>query len=181
MQNLSIITKQVRQAGQELLQTARLKKEQILVVGCSTSEIQGQKIGTHSNLAVAHAVLDGLVPLLADHHLYLAIQSCEHLNRALVIEAACGEKYHWEEVAVIPHEQAGGALAAAAMQRFNVPMVVESLQAHAGMDIGDTFIGMHLKRVVVPVRSSLPSIGQAHLTMARTRPMYIGGERARYQ
>lgn len=181
MQDLSIITKQVRQAGQELLKAAMLKKEHILVMGCSTSEIQGQKIGSYSNLAVAHAVLDGLMPLLADHHLYLAVQACEHLNRALVVEETCAEKYHWEEVAVIPHEQAGGALATAAIQRFKNPIVVERIQAHAGIDIGDTFIGMHLKRVVVPVRSSLPSIGQAHLSMARTRPMYIGGERARYR
>lgn len=181
MQDILEITRQTKQAVQELLQAANLKPEQIVVVGCSTSEIQGHKIGSHASLEIAKAVIDGLLPILFENRLYLAIQSCEHLNRVLVVETACAEKYGWEEVAVIPHEHAGGSLATAAMQAFHKPIVVEKIQAHAGIDIGDTFIGMHLKRVVVPVRPSFPAIGEAHLTMARTRPMFVGGERAQYR
>jgi len=179
--DLERITAEVRQALEDLLAAARLKREDILVTGCSTSEIAGQKIGTASNLDVAAAVMSGLYPVCRERGLFLAVQCCEHLNRALVVEKRCLEKYSLEEVTVFPVQGAGGSLAYLAMKTFEEPVVVENIRAHAGLDIGDTFIGMHLKPVAVPVRGSLQAIGMAHLTMARTRPKLIGGERARYQ
>jgi len=178
--SLTQITQDVRKALKELLEVASLKEKQILVVGCSTSEVAGRKIGTASSLDVAKALLEGIYPLILEYRLYLAIQCCEHLNRALVVEEEALEKYNLEQVTVYPVEKAGGSLAYQTMQTFPNPIVVEKIQGHAGMDIGDTFIGMHIKPVVVPVRSSLLTIGQAHLTMARTRPKLIGGERACY-
>lgn len=178
--DLKQITQDVRKALQELLEVASLKEKQILVVGCSTSEVAGQKIGTASSLDVAKALLAGIYPLVLANKLYLAVQCCEHLNRALVIEEEALEKYNLEQVTVYPVQKAGGSLAYQTMQTLPNPVVVEKIQGHAGLDIGDTFVGMHLKPVAVPVRSSLTTIGQAHLTMARTRPKLIGGERACY-
>jgi len=175
------ITAQVESALEELLAAAQLRPAQILVVGCSTSEVGGAKIGTGSSLEIAEAVLKGLLPTVQKTGLFLAVQCCEHLNRALVVERACQERYNLEEVMVYPIQGAGGSLPYQAMKAFSDPVVVERIQAHAGLDIGDTFIGMHLKQVVVPVRGSINSVGAAHLTMARTRPKLIGGERARYQ
>ena len=174
------LTSSVQEALRGLLEAARLKPKEIVVVGGSTSEILGQKIGSSTNLEVAEAVLAGLLPLIKENDLYLAIQCCEHLNRALVVERECAERYGFELVTVIPHLRAGGGLATVAMEKFDDPVVVETIVAHAGMDIGDTFIGMHLKRVAVPVRLPIKSIGNAHLTLARTRPKLIGGERAKY-
>ncbi len=164
----------------QLLAKANLKPKDIVVVGCSTSEILGQKIGSATNLDVARAVMGGLLPALQERDLHLAVQTCEHLNRALVVESECAERYNLETVAVVPHLGAGGALGALAMDEFRCPAVVESIMAHAGLDIGDTLIGMHLRRVAVPVRLPVRSIGQAHLVLARTRPKMIGGERAKY-
>ncbi|HHP51236.1 MAG TPA: TIGR01440 family protein [Moorella mulderi] len=177
---LEAIFKDTQQALKELLEAAAMKPGQIVVVGCSTSEVVGKKIGSSPNLEVAQTIFQALYTLLQERGIFLAVQCCEHLNRALVVERECMERYNLEEVTVVPHPKAGGALATVAYYSFKDPVVVESLQAHAGMDIGDTFIGMHLKRVAVPVRGSVKSIGEAHLTMARTRPKLIGGERARY-
>mgnify|MGYP001195900056 CR=1 FL=1 len=174
------ITSQIRTALTELLAEAHLKPGQILVVGCSTSEVSGKKIGTAHSLEVAEALFRGIMPLVKEAGIFLAIQCCEHLNRALVVERACQERYSLEEVTVYPLPEAGGSMAYQAMKAFKEPVVVESIQAHAGIDIGDTFIGMHLRPVVVPVRGSINCVGAAHLTMARTRPKLIGGERARY-
>lgn len=175
------ITSQVKTALRELLAAASLKEGSILVVGCSTSEIAGSKIGTASSLETATAIIDGLYPFCRENGLYLAVQCCEHLNRALVVERECLDKYSLEEVAVYPVQKAGGSLAACAIKTLRDPVVVEQIRAHAGIDIGDTLIGMHLRPVAVPVRSSVDAIGRAHLTMARTRPKLIGGERACYQ
>lgn len=177
----SQITKQVETALAELLATAQLKAGQIVVVGCSTSEISGEKIGTSSSIEVAAAVLKGLLPTLTKADLFLAIQCCEHLNRALVVERECLERYGLDEVTVYPVQGAGGGLPNQAMKAYRDAVVVERIQAHAGLDIGDTFIGMHLKPVAIPVRGTISIVGAAHLTMARTRPKLIGGERARYQ
>lgn len=178
--NLVGITEQVQHALEGLLAVARLRPRDIVVVGCSTSEVMGERIGKAGNLEVAEAILDGLLPILRERGLYLAVQCCEHLNRALVVERECAERYNLELVTVVPHPKAGGALAATAMKRFSDPAVAESIAAHAGIDIGDTFIGMHLKRVAVPVRLDIDRIGEAHLTLARTRPKLIGGARAQY-
>lgn len=178
--NLNKITKDVSTALQELLQVAALREKQLLIVGCSTSEVAGANIGTASSIEVAKALLEGICPIIIEHKLFLAVQCCEHLNRALVVEEEAMERYGFEQVSVYPVQGAGGSLAHQAMKTFKNPVVVEKIQVHAGMDIGDTFIGMHLKEVAVPVRGSLKEIGHAHLTMVRTRPKLIGGERAHY-
>lgn len=178
--DLREIRKQTYHALYDLLQAAKLKSGQIVVVGGSTSEVVGKRIGSCTNIGIANALLDGILPQIKENNLYLAIQCCEHLNRALVVEEECAEKYGLEIVNVFPYIRGGGGLAAAAMDRFETPVVVEHIQASAGMDIGDVFIGMHLKDVGVVVRSSVKSIGHAHLSMIRTRPKLIGGARAKY-
>lgn len=180
MFSLEHIKSDTQKAVKELLKVANLKAGQVLVVGCSTSEIAGQKIGSAGSIEIAEAVFSGLLTYLREQGIYLAVQCCEHLNRALVVEQEAQEKYGWEEVTVVPHQKAGGSLATVAYRKFEKPVVVEEIKAHAGIDIGDTFIGMHLRKVAVPVRSEIKSIGHAHLTMARTRPKLIGGERAKY-
>lgn len=178
--NLKDITEQTKTALSELLQAANLKPGQILVVGGSTSEVIGKRIGSSTNLEVANAILDGILPQVKESGIWLAIQCCEHLNRALVVEEECAYKYNLEVVTVFPYVRGGGGLAAAAMERFDRPVVVEKIKANAGMDIGDVFIGMHLTGVGVVVRSSVKQIGSAHLSMIRTRPKLIGGARAKY-
>lgn len=175
------VREQVRRAAAELLAAAGLRPGEILVVGCSTSEIAGQRIGTAGSVELADAVLDGLENALAGSGVFLAVQCCEHLNRALVVEGEAAGRHNLEPVTVYPVPGAGGALAARAMDRYTAPVVVEEIRAHAGLDIGQTLIGMHLKRVAVPVRLSVGRVGHAVLTAARTRPKLIGGERARYR
>ncbi|MBQ3219117.1 MAG: TIGR01440 family protein [Clostridia bacterium] len=162
----------------ELIETAKLKKGDILVVGCSTSEVVGSKIGTNSDPDTAKQIFDGIYGILKDNGIYLAVQCCEHLNRAIVIERSALP--FAEKVNVIPQKKAGGSLATVAYQNFENPIVVEEIKADAGLDIGDTFIGMHLKKVAVPVRLSVKQIGNAHITCARVRPKFIGGIRAIY-
>lgn len=180
MINLDQIKSDVQKALQGLLEVANLKKGQVLVVGCSTSEVAGERIGSAGSMEVAEAIFSGIMPQLQEQDVYLAVQCCEHLNRALVVELDAQEKYGWEEVTVVPQQKAGGSLATVAFNNFKKPVLVEEIQAHAGMDIGDTFIGMHLRKVAVPIRLDVKSVGHAHLTLARTRPKLIGGERAKY-
>jgi len=175
------LAEQVAYVARELLKVAGLKPGDILVAGCSTSEIAGQRIGTASSLEIGEQVVQGLLKAAREYQVYLAAQCCEHLNRALVVEAQAAEIYNLEEVTVVPVLKAGGALATAAYRAFHRPVVVSRIQAHAGIDIGDTLIGMHLRPVAVPVRLGVKTIGSAHLTMARTRPALIGGERAVYR
>ncbi|MBQ9760899.1 MAG: TIGR01440 family protein [Clostridia bacterium] len=165
----------------ELIDTAKLKKGQILVIGCSSSEIVGETIGHGSSFETALAVFDAIMPILSERGIYLAAQCCEHLNRALIIERACAEKYGIDEVCVVPQPKAGGSFATAAWRGFAEPVAVEHIKAHAGLDIGGTLIGMHLCEVAVPVRLSVRRIGEASLLAARTRPKYIGGIRAKYE
>ena len=171
----------VKKALEDLLREANLKKGRVLVVGCSTSEVIGKKIGTSSNIDVARDIYSAIRMVTLKNDIFPAFQCCEHLNRCLVVEERAMEKYGWEEVTVIPKADAGGALASIAFEKLDNPVVVEAIKAHAGMDIGDTFIGMHLSPVAVPVRGSVDSIGGAHLTMARTRSKLVGGERASYR
>lgn len=175
------ISKQARQAALELLEISGLKAGELFVVGCSSSEIVGQRIGKGSSMEAAKAVFDGIYPVLRERGIYLAAQCCEHLNRALILEAEAAEKFGYEIVNVQPWAHAGGSFATTAFENLEHPAAVEHIKAAAGMDIGSTLIGMHLKEVAVPVRLSLKSIGQASLVCARTRPRFIGGERARYQ
>lgn len=179
--DLTQISSQTRAAVSELITAAALQPGQLLVVGCSTSEVKGAKIGSGGSEAVAEVLFDVLTEVCAAHQLRLAIQCCEHLNRALVVERQTSLEYRLEPVTVIPVPKAGGALAARAMQQFTDAVVVEEIAAHAGLDIGNTLIGMHLKKVAVPVRLTQNYIGQACLTAARTRPKLIGGNRAVYE
>ena len=165
----------------ELVERAELGAGQILVIGCSTSEVIGAQIGKASIPSVANAMLEGMLPILREKGIYLAAQCCEHLNRALIVERACAEQYGWDPVWVRPQPKAGGSFATAVWEAMADPVAVESVKAHAGMDIGATLIGMHLRRVAVPVRLSVSKIGEASLVCARTRPAYIGGPRAEYQ
>ncbi len=178
---LEEISVQASTAATELLAAANLRPGDIFVVGCSSSEIVGGRIGKASSLEAAQAVFDGICPLVEERGIYLAAQCCEHLNRALVIEADCAAKYGYDPVNVRPQPRAGGSFAATAWERFRHPVAVEQLRAHAGMDIGGTLIGMHLRPVAVPVRLGLDHIGQAILLCARTRPKFIGGSRAVYE
>lgn len=162
----------------ELCEKAKLKTGQILVIGCSSSEVCGDKIGSNSNLEVAEAVFAGIYQATEERGLYLAAQCCEHVNRAIIIEHAAIP--HADIVNVVPQPKAGGSFATTAYKAFQHPVAVEEIRADAGIDIGDTFIGMHLKKVAVPVRLTHHEIGQAHITAARVRPKFIGGERAHY-
>ena len=164
----------------EILDLSKIKPGNLFVVGCSTSEVLGGKIGTASSPETAQAVFAGIYRAANEHQVYLATQCCEHLNRALILEREAAEKYGYEEVNVIPQPKAGGSFSTAAYHAFTDPVAVEDIKAHAGMDIGDTFIGMHLKDVAVPVRISRRQIGEAHLTCARTRAKFVGGVRAVY-
>lgn len=161
----------------------RISCDDILVIGCSTSEIDGKVIGTNSSEANAQVLLDAILPELKARGIFLAAQCCEHLNRALVVERECQKRYQLQEVWVKPWLHAGGAFATKALECFDDPVIVENIcsLASAGMDIGGTFIGMHLKPVAVPVHSDIRRIGEAVLTMAYSRPKYIGGARARYE
>ena len=174
------LTAQARQATEELLEAAHLETGDIFVVGCSSSEIMGGHIGKDSSMEAAAAVLAGVLPPLQEQGVYLAAQCCEHLNRAIILEREAAEKYGWEEVCVVPRPHAGGSWATTCWKNFKDPVAVEEIRANAGMDIGGTLIGMHLKRVAVPVRLSLNKIGEANILCAYTRPKLIGGERARY-
>lgn len=151
-----------------------------MVVGCSTSEVVGQRIGTAGTLEVAEVLFQMLYDFSREHQIAIAFQCCEHLNRALVIDSKTMLVSNYEEVTVVPVRQAGGALASIAYQKLEKAVVVEHIQADAGIDIGDTFIGMHLKHVAVPVRPQVKTIGKAHVTMALSRPKMIGGYRAQY-
>jgi uncharacterized protein (TIGR01440 family) len=172
------IKEQCASAVRELVEIARLKKGDVFVVGCSTSEVVGSKIGTNSDPDVAKTVFDSIYGVAKEKGVFLAIQCCEHLNRAIVTEKEALP--FAEPVNVVPQKKAGGSLATVAYSTFNHPIVVEEIKADAGLDIGDTFIGMHLKKVAVPVRLSVTTIGEAHLTSARVRPKFIGGIRAIY-
>ena len=179
--NAAFVAAQARQATEELLAAARLERGDIFVVGCSSSEIVGGRIGHASSLEAAQAVFAGIYPALQERGIWLAAQCCEHLNRALVLERDCARQYGYDPVCVIPHPPAGGSFATTAGKSFTAPVAVEHIRAHAGLDIGGTMIGMHLRDVAVPVRLSLDHIGQAILLCARTRPKLIGGSRAVYE
>jgi uncharacterized protein (TIGR01440 family) len=164
----------------ELLETAKLKPGALVVVGCSSSEILGQKIGKGSSPEAAQAVVDAILPILEERKMLLAAQCCEHLNRALIVERTTMEKYSLEQVTVMPRPKAGGSFATAVYAAMKDPVAVEFIKADAGLDIGNTLIGMHLKHVAVPLRLSVKHIGEAAVNAARTRPKLIGGKRAEY-
>ncbi|MBR4950211.1 MAG: TIGR01440 family protein [Clostridia bacterium] len=180
MINMKEIKKQTEIIIKEYLEKANLKKGDILVIGCSSSEIKGDIIGKGSDFNAAKEVFDVIHPIIKEKGIFLAAQCCEHLNRALIIEYEAAEKYNLEIVNVIPQIKAGGSFATSAFEGFENPVAVEELKAHGGIDIGDTLIGMHLKKVAVPLRLSIKNIGEANVVCARTRPKFIGGIRAKY-
>jgi len=167
-------------ATKELMEYAKLSKGDVLVVGCSTSEVTGEKIGSASKPEIADDVFMGIWTAVKERDVFLAAQCCEHLNRAIIIEKELAKKMNLEIVNVVPQPKAGGSFATKAYEYFKEPVAVEHIKADAGMDIGDTLIGMHLRDVAVPVRLSVDSIGNAHLVCAKTRAKFIGGQRAHY-
>ena len=176
------LRQQARKAIEEFLELFPMPEGSLFVLGGSTSEELGAKVGTTPSLEAAEAILEGLLPPLMARGVFVAVQGCEHLNRALVVEREALRAYGLEEVTVFPHPKAGGALATAAFLRFRDPVMVESLkaQAHGGMDIGGVLIGMHLRPVAVPLRLSVRKLGEAVLLAAKTRPRLVGGARAVY-
>ena len=174
----SQIEKEAAAAAAELCEKAKLSKGNIVVIGCSTSEVCGSKIGTASVPEAADALYRGLKGVFAPKGIYIAAQCCEHLNRAIVVERAAVP--FGEAVNVVPQPKAGGSFATAAYREADEPVVLEAIKADAGIDIGLTLIGMHLKSVAVPLRLSQKTIGEALVTAARVRPKFIGGERAHY-
>lgn len=177
---LQKVKEEAGQAVSELLAQAGLKPGDILVVGCSSSEVAGERIGTFSSVETAKAVFDGIYDIAQKQGLYLAAQCCEHLNRALIVEREAAQKERIEIVNVLPQPKAGGSFACMAYESFGDPVAVEHIKAQAGMDIGDTLIGMHLQDVAVPARIPTKQIGSARVVCARTRPKFVGGQRAVY-
>lgn len=178
--NLKEIKLQVAQAVQEVIDAHAMAEGSIFVIGCSSSEIAGGLIGHASNEDIGKAVFEAANKVCSKNKIFLAAQCCEHLNRALVIERDCALKHNYDEVCVVPWLKGGGSFATAAYYGFKDSVVVEHIKASAGIDIGSTLIGMHLKDVAVPLRLSKKNIGNAYVTAAFTRPKLIGGERARY-
>ena len=177
---LEKISSDIKAVLDEFLPLAKLKEGSVLVLGFSTSEAGGGLIGQHSSLEVADAVYSVLYTELKNKGVYLAAQCCEHLNRALIVEAELARKLNLEVVNAVPQLHAGGASAVTAYSTFENPVVVEHIRADAGIDIGGTLIGMHLKEVAVPVHTSQKAVGSATVLCARVRPKFIGGERAVY-
>ena len=172
------LMRQAYEITEDLCEKAKLRKGQLLIVGCSTSEICGKRIGSNSNINIAEAVFSGINKSTQKNGIWLAAQCCEHLNRAIIIEKEAIPGM--DIVNIVPQLHAGGAFATIAWKEFNEPVAVEAIKADAGIDIGDTLIGMHLKKVAVPVRLNRCVLGKAHVTAARVRPKYIGGPRASY-
>ena len=172
------VREEAAEITRDLIVQAKPEKGDILIVGCSSSEVVGERIGTFSSVETAQAVFEGILGVASEYGLFLAAQCCEHLNRAIIVERAAVPLY--DDVNVIPQPKAGGSFATTAYKTFKEPVAVEHIKADAGLDIGGTLIGMHLKEVAVPLRLSLDHIGNAILLAARTRPKFIGGIRATY-
>ncbi|MDO5689269.1 MAG: TIGR01440 family protein [Tissierellia bacterium] len=177
---LSDIQNRVKEAARELLERSALRPGEVFVLGASTSEVLGFTIGKHSSEEVGETIVTTLLDELRPRGIFLAVQGCEHINRALVVERAAAEKYGWEIVTVIPALHAGGACSLAAYRHGEDPVMVEHITAKAGLDIGDTSIGMHIQFVQIPTRLKVKQIGHAHVTSLRSRPKLIGGPRAQY-
>ncbi len=177
---LEHIQRDLRSALEELLAVSKVEEGGLLAAGCSTSEVIGKKIGTAGSTEAAKVIYDTLALFCREKNIFLAAQCCEHLNRSLVIEKKAMKKYGLTRVNAVPHALAGGAFATAAYEGMEEPVLVESISADFGIDIGNTLIGMHLRPVAVPVRVSVKLIGEASLVLARSRCKSVGGERAQY-
>ena len=174
------LTQQAKTAVLEIIEQAKIGKGSIFVVGCSSSTVKGENYGKASSMEIAQAIFDGIYPELKSRGIFLAAQCCEHLNRAIITEREAAEKLREPEVNVVPQPKAGGSFTTITYNTLENPVAVEHIKADAGIDIGGVLIGMHLKEVAVPLVISVKNIGKAHITSARTRPKFIGGERARY-
>lgn len=179
-ENIPEISSQTEKIIAELLASHPQKKGSFFVIGCSTSEVASGSIGKDSSAEIGKAIFTAAERILTEKGIFLACQCCEHLNRALVVERECAEKYGLDEVSVVPWIHGGDSFATAAYYAFKEPVVVEHIKAAAGLDIGSTLIGMHLKEVAVPVHPKQKFVGKAYVTAAYSRPKLIGGERARY-
>jgi len=180
IEDFGLVKQQIQTLLNELQEQTKLSSEHVLVIGCSTSEVVGERIGTSGTMEVAESLFEVLKDFRVQTGVQLAFQCCEHLNRALVVEKETAKSFRLDEVTVTPVRSAGGALATFAFHHLEEPVIVEFIKADAGIDIGDTLIGMHLKHVAVPVRTSIKKIGEAHVVTAKTRPKLIGGPRAIY-
>lgn len=175
------IVDQAKAALRELLDATPAQLGDIVVIGCSTSEVAGRRIGAAASPEIGKELATAFLPILRERELYLAAQCCEHLNRALAVEKGCAERHGLSVVCAVPYPEAGGAFAAEVFRELESPVLVERVEAVAGLDIGDTMIGMHIKRVAVPMRLSADRIGEARVLAACSRPPLIGGARARYE
>ena len=174
------IKKEINIAVNEIIEKSKIESGDVFVVGCSSSEILGDKIGTNSNVDLGKVVFEEIYNILKEKNIYLAAQCCEHLNRSLIVEKECAKEYNLPVVNVIPQPKAGGSFATAAYHGFENPCAVEKVFAKAGLDIGGTLIGMHIVPVVVPLRISIKKIGEANIICARSRLKFVGGQRAIY-
>ncbi len=175
------IADQVERLMDELVRTGNVRPGQIVVLGVSTSEVRGRRIGTSGAEEVASLIHEGVERVRTRTGVHVVWQCCEHLNRALVTERRLADAQGWNEVSAVPVPTAGGSMAAYAYRRMEEPCLVEAVQVHAGIDIGETLIGMHLRPVAVPLRPSVREVGQARVNMAATRPKLIGGARTVYE
>lgn len=174
------VREEAEEITRDLVMQAKPERGDILIVGCSSSEVVGERIGTFSSVETAQAVFDGICKVASEYGLFLAAQCCEHLNRAVIVEKEIAKRERLTRVNVIPQPKAGGSLGTTAYERFKEPVAVEHIRAQLGIDIGDTLIGMHLQEVAVPVRTQHKKIGNAHVVCARTRTKFVGGARAVY-
>lgn len=174
------LTEQAKKAVLEIIEQSKIDKGSIFVVGCSSSTVKGENYGTASSIEIAQAIFDGIYPELKSRGIFLASQCCEHLNRAIITERELAERLREPEINVVPQPKAGGSFATITYNTLENPVAVEHIKADAGIDIGGVLIGMHLKEVAVPLVISVKTIGKANITSARTRPKFIGGERAHY-
>ncbi|PFH91960.1 TIGR01440 family protein [Bacillus sp. AFS088145] len=179
-EELRLVAEQIKSLLNELNDHVNFTSDHVLVIGCSTSEVSGQRIGTSGTIEVAEVLFNEIKAFQDETGVQLAFQCCEHLNRAIVVQRKTAKSLQLDEVTVIPVGTAGGALASFAFRHLDHAVIVEHIKADAGIDIGDTLIGMHLKHVAVPLRTSIKQVGQAHITAAKTRPKLIGGARAVY-
>ncbi|MCL2703548.1 MAG: TIGR01440 family protein [Defluviitaleaceae bacterium] len=179
-EEVSVISAQFTALIGECLERGNASAGQIFILGASSSEIAGERLGTADVSGIAGILIQLARKMCEARGVFLAVQCCEHLNRVLVVERECAERYSLTVVNARPVAKAGGSFGAAAYERFTAPVCAEHIQAHLGMDIGDTLIGMHLRPVAVPLRLAQDKIGRAHVVCAYTRPKYIGGPRAEY-
>ncbi|MGK4466361.1 TIGR01440 family protein [Mammaliicoccus sciuri] len=170
----------LKQLLNELKSIDFFNNQELCIIGCSTSEVKGSKIGSDGSIDVAKVIYESLDFIHKETGVHFAFQGCEHINRAITIEREIFDPYTMTEVSVVPQANAGGSLSTYAYQHMKDPIVVEHIKCDKGIDIGQTLIGMHLKHVAVPVSIETKRIGEAIVTIAKSRPKLIGGERAKY-